>query len=551
MSKVCADNSRAILAERLFWQAAERDDLACAQAIHAGQEVDGIYGLEEAGLLDEFWKFLEEVGAIHLFKQIQGEGIQRIMVPFFQYVVLYMLKVLFGVPSMHALPPLLFTNTAAMTLVGFNGYQINHGVCKRGKDKRKNKENKIGPICDDTLSRNILKISLSSLVRALNGAVRCLAVFGIFPKKIWISIDGSDLVTTPEYQGCGRAIRKKNIKDKNHRWQTLEIEVYGFKLMAAFYGALKIPVAAKVIEIQEHEGNYFFELLDSAQKNLAGGGVQILGVVIDRGYLDGKDLWAIKQRGLHFVIPAKSGMAVREDAKSIAAMSQSCRRWPATRKEKLMRGIGKKAHPVELETELVGVVGLTTYAQYGDENWCLQGNKKRGRYHPINAVVVKKWRGKDFGEKGRTVYLTDLPVRNPFLAFDHYDERSRIENCLFKEGKGGWHLDHFPAKTRQAVSVHVLFTLIVFALTNAYRHWRIQQDEIKQQAESELGIEQFRRLTKKESRNQAIIFIADRYGIFYLSEFAVLTGLRVKDLPQGYKNAEEILTHYSIPQKPP
>jgi len=40
------------LHERLDWEVAERDDAAVAEAIERGEEVDGIYSLEEAGLLD-------------------------------------------------------------------------------------------------------------------------------------------------------------------------------------------------------------------------------------------------------------------------------------------------------------------------------------------------------------------------------------------------------------------------------------------------------------------------------------------------------------------
>jgi len=80
----------------------------------------------------------------------------------------------------------------------------------------------------------------------------------------------------------------------------------------------------------------------------------------------------------------------------------------------------------------------------------------------------------------------------------------------------------------------------------------MQEDEKQaHQQESDFGIEQFRRLTKKESRNQAIIFMGEHYGIFYLSEIMVLRGIRVKDLPKGYQNSEEILAHYLIQEKPP
>jgi len=39
-----------------------------------------------------------------------------------------------------------------------------------------------------------------------------------------------------------------------------------------------------------------------------------------------------------------------------------------------------------------------------------------------------------------------MGVKNPFVAFDVYDDRSLIENCLYKESKHGWYIKHSPQK---------------------------------------------------------------------------------------------------------
>ncbi|MBI2955207.1 MAG: hypothetical protein HYY30_12890, partial [Chloroflexi bacterium] len=44
---------------RLVWQTAGRDDDSVAKAIHQGEEVDAVYNLDEVGLLDEFFHFLQ------------------------------------------------------------------------------------------------------------------------------------------------------------------------------------------------------------------------------------------------------------------------------------------------------------------------------------------------------------------------------------------------------------------------------------------------------------------------------------------------------------
>ena len=51
---------------------------------------------------------------------VQGTAIQRVMVPFVQYILLYSLKTLFGIERMNALPALLCSDEALMRLVDFN-----------------------------------------------------------------------------------------------------------------------------------------------------------------------------------------------------------------------------------------------------------------------------------------------------------------------------------------------------------------------------------------------------------------------------------------------
>jgi hypothetical protein len=84
-------------------------------------------------------------------------------------------------------------------------------------------------------------------------------------------------------------------------------------------------------------------------------------------------------------------------------------------------------------------------------------------------VVVRRWQGKDYGPGGKTVFLTNASVAKPLPPFDDYDERSLIEHCCIKEAKQPWDLGHPPQKNARAVRVHVLFTLLMFALATAYR----------------------------------------------------------------------------------
>ncbi|OIO73595.1 MAG: hypothetical protein AUJ85_07685 [Elusimicrobia bacterium CG1_02_37_114] len=93
------------LAKKLsWWQESDRDDQKVAEEMYKTKKVNSIHNLEETRLLDEFYKFTEEIGVIELLKKITPIGVKRVMVPFFQFVLLYMLKTLFGVESMCSSP---------------------------------------------------------------------------------------------------------------------------------------------------------------------------------------------------------------------------------------------------------------------------------------------------------------------------------------------------------------------------------------------------------------------------------------------------------------
>src|SRR5207249_11922794 len=110
-----------------------------------------------------------------------------------------------------------------------------------------------------------------------------------------------------------------------------------------------------------------------AQANLGPGAVRVL--LIDRGFLDGADLWYLKATlRIDFVIPAKDKMAVTADARAL------CRaRDPATGIVAQERAGRRRT--VQGRGRLVGQVtggavpGLQSYDQYGDEAHAKQANR--------------------------------------------------------------------------------------------------------------------------------------------------------------------------------
>jgi hypothetical protein len=182
------------LAERLCWQVARRDDMRIARRLYRKQVVDGVYRLDEGALLDDFFHFLQAIEVMAVLEQVHGTAIQREMLPFVQYLLLYGLKTLFGIDSMNALPGLLFSDEALMQLVGFNAQQVRQGVCQRGRTKRQG-ERTPGPICPDTLANNVVQCNLRDLEALFNGVIRALAQAGVFGKRVTGIADGTDLET--------------------------------------------------------------------------------------------------------------------------------------------------------------------------------------------------------------------------------------------------------------------------------------------------------------------------------------------------------------------
>jgi hypothetical protein len=301
----------------------------------------------------------------------------------------------------------------------------------------------------------------------------------------------------------------------------------------------KIPLAGQVVPIHEHEVLSMRALVTQARTNLAGHG-RLHKVVFDRGFLDGVDLWWLEQHGILFVVPAKENMAVTIDAQAQAAAGEGVT--IGRRMHTVRHGQGRTAWTERLETEVVGITGLTTYDQYGTLEHGRHHNRRDFEPNLINAVVVRKWHNRDDGPGGKTVFLTNAAVAKPLQPFDDYDDRSLIENCCIKESKQQWSLKHPPRKTARAVRVHVLFTLLMFALATAYR-LRCEQEA---SGGEPVGWQRWRRQLLEQSRDHVIVFAEGCYGIFHLAEYSLLLGVTIKDRPPGIGTRQQVLAKYRL-----
>jgi hypothetical protein len=451
--------------------------------------------------VEPFLAFLGEIGFYEVL-QIDGERFMRKMMSVSLLILTYEVKVLLGLSGMNCIGKTLFRDMALLKLIGYTSQQLQEGFCQRGYgDKQK-------PMHKNVLADTVEKLTVKELETILNRSIQRLAAQGLFGESQGhFALDGSDLETTCRYQDVGmKTVTEKKWSRKEKKIVEIEKAVYGFKLLALYDVHLRLVVAVKVAQIQEHDSQFTRSLLQQGLENLGQGVIQVL--LIDRGFLDGLSLWQIKNEdGIDFVVPAKTNMYVTNDARAFLKQKPDDTYLFAA--ERPGEGDKQTGH-----LKLIGIQGLTTYDQYGNEEHQQQSNRTDFEGNPINAIVVSEFEQKIYPHEKAKVFLTSLPVNDPLTVIDLYDLRSLIENTLFRELKQGWFLGIFPKKTADAVRGHVFLTILVFNLTNAFRT-HVGQDLAKN------GI---RRQRRSWHCNQVIIFAGDFYAVFDIEAIFILLG---------------------------
>jgi hypothetical protein len=551
------------LAENLDWRVAERDDLTIAQAVYRGAAIDAVHTLDEAGLLDGFFAFLEEKGIFKHWQTFTFAGVQHIFLPAIYFVLLYGTRILFGIRSTNALPALLFSNVAVMTLIGFNAYVVVHGMTRRGAQQRTGARPYV--LMDpQTLANTISQASAAGLADLFNGTIHCLAAAGVFASAIMAAVDGTRIETTRHYKGCGCLSVTRRKRTRAGGWVAVVELLFGWRLIALVDLTTLIPVAIKIVQIQEHEAPHLLDLLHQAQQNLAPYS-RIATLVIDRAYVDGPTLYALTQLDIIWYLMAKSNMTIRATALALSAEGQVL-----SRTETVQHGHGRDATSEELVTRIIPVTGLRTWDSYRPPH--VAGQRLAFNERPaLNAVVIAEWQSQPPDEEGARVILTNGPLAQPWDLVDAYDDRSWIENGLFRNSKQFWTLTRwFPKKTAAGVRAHLTFVMLMVATATTYRLWdqahhalpkptpaphlaRPRLPQVTTEPEKATlahgllegqGCERWRRELRQQQRDKLIVFIGEAYGIFETHEFLVLAHVPVHHLPAHLGTPEDVLRRF-------
>jgi len=589
------------LAEQLDWRFAQRDDARVAQALHQGEAVDAVHTLDEAGLWDGFLAFLQETQVLDHWQTVTIAAVQRVFLPVIYFILLYGARVLLGIESTNAVPSLLFSNVAVMTLIGFNAWQVGHGLTQRGMALR-TAASEYTLMDPQTLAGTICKAEAQELAHLFNGTIQRLAASGVFAAEVLGVVDGTPVETTAQFRGCGCQAVTKRQQDRQGVWFEYQELVYGWRLIALIDALTLIPVAIQIVQIQDQEAPYLVDLVRQAQINLAPYS-QIRRVVADRAYVAGPSLYELDQMGIIFTVIAKSNMVARATARALGAHADI-----HERVETVRHGYGHDTWSEEWLTRVQAVSGIRTWANYRPPK--VPGQRLAFAARPaLNAVVVSLWRNQvPSKDGGPRVYLTNGTVDDPWPTVDAYDDRSWVENGLFRNSKQFWRLTRwFPQKTAAGVRSHLTFVMLLVATATAYRLWdKAQSGAIAQPPDRQIdrttyrvvvvdtgevretlppdrpalthlasaitpppaesggpasaadagadflahsllggqGALRWRRQLQRENRDQVIVFIGQHYGIFDTHVFLVLSGIPLRELPPHLGSRAEILRHY-------
>ena len=539
------ENAAQNIFNRLAWNTANRDQAGVARELAEGSDVHEIYGLGEAGLFDEFFYFLDEFGIKDLFNKLKPKRRGRESpISFHAVILIYFMRIVAGLAFFSHIETVLLHSQSLMRLVGFNGRQIKEGSSQRGLHRASKEQGTAvrGPVCPEFIASRIVAIPAYALERVFNKIISILAANSFLPRKIHALLDASDIESTEKCQGRGQVRKEKapELRRRHGKIKKIFVTVFGFKIWVVWDPSSGLPLAMRFATIDVHDINLAKEVIEQAITNL-GNNCKIVSIAIDRGFMDGQLLWWLASQSIIFYIPAKRNQNIYSDALSLVETGNYEKRTKIR-----TVGAGRNQTKTTDTWEAVGLKGLTSAGFYGEHGSGSHENRKAFAPNPINAVVVLNDPCKANNPKCQTlIILTNGPVDKPLTAYDRYDARSEIENSLFRESKQAWFIKRPPENSKAGFMVHAYLTILIMALTTAYRDWMIKQDKLELKGQ-DTGVRKFRQKIREENCNKFIIFNQHRYAIFLAYEILILCGttvLKPTGVPEKITK-EDILRKY-------
>jgi len=465
-----------------------------------------------------------------------------------------------------------------MQLCGFTAFEVKVGVTSRSIDRRgmtRDEAGKFieaddagpkharpdtvrGALSSQTVSQHEQDLPAAKLRDFFNACVRALAAKGAFAKKVRAVLDSTLLEVSPKFAGAGQATRQVKVKTKARRPATRRVKVRGFKLWVLMDAESRLPLAFALDGVEKPENAHVKDLVAQARANL-GKTSTMTSIVLDRGFMDGDLLWWLNNEAkLTWVVPAKANMHVHAEAQARidkvlarharpdeSPLDTACRLSQRLRPLGGVRFITRDDGPGRKKLVLASVPNLEKTDFYGP------GGSSSSRVHsktfvptPLHGTMVLAWPDRidtptataadvapqqvtdaaDDDDDDKHLLILSAAKLSGIQRYRLYDERSFIENGIFREGKQHFALGASYARNAAALHAAAVFSLIGLMMHRGLHVHEIQMREHQDRRARELGVLRYRRELAHRNRGKIVIAAANHYTIMPLSEFADIAG---------------------------
>lgn len=566
----------------------ERDDEGVLEILERDRRIDHILDGGQPTEADEMLWFLADelklTKALEAlappetyFDEKKGQEIKRRrMYPALVMNLVAVMSRFMGLSSGPELQSRLLTDPRWMALLGFTHDEVMYGATRRsesliGKTRdgqggafedagpmgpaRARLEGPRGALSSQTLAEHESTLEAEDLVALFNAVVRALARRGLFPKEVRGSLDSTSEEVVPSFEGAGRVRKKVKVQSRARRPRQVEVHVLGFKLWYLMEVETGLPLAFAFDTIEKPENEHAKAVIDQARANLKGYS-RLVKVALDRGFLDGDLLWWLKKkRRVDWVCPSKEKMEVTGEARSRVAevlAGQGAGGESELETARRLSEGGKRYDGVTFferqiadnrESLVVAQVDELTCTDFYGPGGASSSrlNSKKFRPTPLFATVVLRWPDRspkdredeqehDEESRGPVVLLSPV-AEHGLVRYDHYDERSLIENRLNRDGKQHFGLGEALARNRGALLSATVFSTLALMLYRGLELHREQALEAFDRRAEQLGVLRYRRQRMLLNRGTVIIVIGDRYARVMMYDVMRLVGVEVLGAP--------------------
>jgi len=530
----------------------ERDDAGVREILERERRIDSIVDGSQPTEVDELlWFMGEELKLIpalealappekYVDKKTGREVTRRRM---YSALVLNLLGVIsryMGLSNGPEIQASLLTDPRWMVLLGFTQEEVLVGSTRRsetlvGKTRdgqggcfedagpmgpaRARLEGPRGALSSQTLSEHECTLEAEGLVTLFNAVVRALARRGLYPKEVRAALDSTGEEVVPSFQGAGRVRKKVKVQSRARRPRQVEVVVRGFKRWYLMEVETGLPLAFAFDTIEKPENEHARAVIDQARANLKGYS-RLVGVALDRGFLDGDLLWWLKkERRFEAESPLETARRLSRGGRAHDGVT-FFERQVETNRESLV------------VAQVDGLECTDFYGPGGSSSPRL--NSKKFRPTPLFATVVLSWPDRsakdrkdeqehDEESKGPVVLLSPA-AEHGLVRYDHYDERSLIENRVNRDGKQYFGLGEALARNRAALLSATVFSTLALMF---YRGLELHEEQMAEQSDRRaeaLGVLRYRRQRMLLNRGTVIVIVGDRYARLTMIEVVVLLG---------------------------